>query len=66
MRSGLRREKHPADAIGVAAMVGRVATGEIEDSATPKDKVHCDPGGKKGGAARAAGLTPKQRLGFAL
>ena len=26
-----RREKRPADAIGLAVMIGKIATGEIED-----------------------------------
>jgi len=42
-------------------MVGRIATGEIEDNAPPADKAHHSRGGKKGGAARAAALTPTQR-----
>lgn len=31
MPKGPRGEKRPADAIGAAVMVGRIATGEIED-----------------------------------
>ena len=35
-------------------MVAKIATGEVEDNATPADKMHHSAGGKKGGAARAA------------
>ena len=31
MPKGPRGEKRPADAIGLAAMIGKIATGEIED-----------------------------------
>jgi len=61
MPKGPRGEKRPADAVGLAVMVGRIATGEIEDNPTPEDKAHHSRGGKKGGAARAAALTPEQR-----
>ena len=61
MPKGPRGEKRPADVVGVAVMVGRIATGEIEDNPTPPDKAHHSRGGKKGGAARAAKLTPEER-----
>lgn len=61
MPKGPRGEKRPADAIGRAIMVAKIATGEIDDNATPADKAHHSRGGKKGGAARAAALTPEQR-----
>jgi hypothetical protein len=32
MPRGPKGEKRPADAIGTAVMVGRIATGEIEDT----------------------------------
>jgi hypothetical protein len=58
--------KRPADVIGAAVMVGRIATGEIEEGAgTPPDDDGKDPAavalGRKGGAARAAGMTAKRR-----
>ncbi|TBN37773.1 RNA-binding protein [Paracoccus subflavus] len=47
-------------------MVGRIATGELED--TPEDDGK-DPAakamGKKGGAARAASMTPERRAEIA-
>jgi hypothetical protein len=61
MPKGPHGEKRPADVIGAAVMVGRIATGEIEDNPTAPDKAHHSRGGKKGGAARAAKLTPEQR-----
>src|SRR4051812_9601574 len=57
-------EKRPADAIGVAVMVGRIATGEIDESGPPSDEGK-DPAavalGRKGGEARAAGLSARRR-----
>jgi hypothetical protein len=60
MPKGPQGQKRPADAIGLAVMVGRIATGEIEDTTDPS-KDHHREGGKKGGAARAASLSPEQR-----
>ena len=60
MPKGPRGEKRPADAIGLAVLVGRIATGEVEDTAD-ESKAHHREGGKKGGAARAATLTPEER-----
>lgn len=53
----------PADVIGNAVHVMRIATGEIEDDAPVddgKDKA-AQALGKKGGAARAAKLTAEER-----
>ena len=61
MPKGPNGQKRPGDVIGAAVMVARIATGEIEDNATPADKAHHSRGGKKGGAARAAALTPEKR-----
>ena len=61
MPKGPNGQKRPADAIGLAVMVGRIATGEVEDTAADPLKAHHSAGGKKGGAARAAALTPEQR-----
>jgi len=61
MPKGPRREIRPADVIGAAVMVGRIATGEVEDTGNDPTKAHHSRGGKKGGAARAAALTPEQR-----
>lgn len=61
MPKGPRGEKRPGDVIGAAIMVAKIATGEVEDNATPADKAHHSRGGKKGGAARAKALTAAQR-----
>ncbi|MDR6833596.1 MULTISPECIES: hypothetical protein [unclassified Sphingopyxis] len=59
MPKGPRGEKRPADAIGLAVMVGKIATGEIEND---RDDFKSDAAslGSKGGKARAVSL-PKER-----
>jgi hypothetical protein len=61
MPKGPNGQKRPGDVIGAAIMVAKIATGEVEDNATASDKAHHSRGGKAGGAARAAALTPAQR-----
>ena len=59
MPRGPKGEKRPADVIGAAVMVGRIATGEIEeDRGNAPNRAK---GGRKGGKARADALTPEQR-----
>lgn len=62
MPKGPKGEKRPADVIGNAVMIGRIATGEIDDKGADDGK---DPAAKalgaKGGAVRAAKLTPEKR-----
>ncbi len=53
MPKGPQGQKRPADAIGLAVLVGKIATGEVEDT-KPASKA-------KSGKARARALTPKQR-----
>ena len=65
MPKGPRGEKRPGDVIGAAIMVAKIATGEVEDNATPADKAHHSAGGKKGGASRAAKLSPERRAEIA-
>jgi hypothetical protein len=60
MPRGPKGEKRPADVIGAAVMVGRIATGEIEEGSEPETEATAALG-KRGGKARAASLTPKQR-----
>ncbi len=64
---GPRGEKRPADVIGNAVRVMRIATGEIEEGAPPEDGK--DPAavsmGKRGGAARAKSMTPERRAEIA-
>jgi hypothetical protein len=52
MPRGQRREA-PPDVIGAAVMVGRIATGEIEEGTEPETKAAAALG-KHGGKARAA------------
>ena len=61
MPKGPNGQKRPADAVGLAVLVGRIATGEVEDTAVAPSTDHHSRGGKRGGAARAAKLTPEQR-----
>ena len=59
MPKGPKGEKRPADVIGAAILVGRIATGDAEDK--PSKAPNRAKGGKAGGAARAKKLTPEQR-----
>ena len=60
MPRGPKGEKRPADVIGAAVMIGRIATGEIEEGGVPETKAAAALG-RRGGNARAASLTPEQR-----
>jgi hypothetical protein len=69
MPRGPKGEKRPADVIGNAVHVMRIATGEIsEDFPTPESEGK-DPAavalGRKGGKARAEGLSKKRRKDIA-
>jgi hypothetical protein len=61
MPRGPKGEKRPADAIGNAVMIGRIATGEIEDLTDDGKNAAAVALGRLGGKARAAGMTPKKR-----
>jgi hypothetical protein len=62
MPRGPKGEKRPADAIGHAVMIARIATGEIEDITTEDGKNAAAVAlGRRGGKARAAGTTAKKR-----
>lgn len=54
MPKGPQGQKRPADAIGAAIMVGRIATGEISEAPAV-------PLGSAGGKARAEALSPGRR-----
>jgi hypothetical protein len=67
MPTGPKGEKSPADVIGNAIRVAKIATGEIEFKGAPddgKDKA-AQQLGKKGGAARAKSMTPERRAEIA-
>jgi hypothetical protein len=62
MPKGPRGEKRPADAIGAAIRVARIATGEEQEEPRPDDKSEAARLlGKLGGQARANKLTKKKR-----
>lgn len=68
MPRGPRGEKRPADVIGAAVQIARIATGEIEEDLDTtddgKDKAAVALG-RKGGAARAAKLSKRRRAEIA-
>jgi len=61
MPKGPQGQKRPADVIGNAVHVMRIATGEVEEQGNDPGKEYARRGGLKGGAARAAKLTPEER-----
>ena len=62
MPRGPKGEKRPADVIGAAVMVGKIATGEIEDLTTEEGKNAAAVAlGRMGGKARAEGMSAKRR-----
>ena len=65
MPKGPQGQKRPADVVGNAVLIGRIATGEVEDTTDDPSKAHHSAGGKKGGAARAASLSPSERSAIA-
>ena len=63
MARGPQGQKRPADAIGCAVMVGRIATGEItEELKKPSGKVRS---GRAGSKARAQNLSQEERTAIA-
>jgi hypothetical protein len=59
MPRGPKGEKRPADVIGNAVHVMRIATGEVEESNLPESPAAAL--GRLGGKARAARLDPQTR-----
>jgi len=64
MPKGPRGEKRPADVIGAAVKVMRIATGE-ETEEVDSVKSAAAELGARGGKARAKNLTPEQRAEIA-
>jgi hypothetical protein len=60
MPRGPKGEKRPADVIGNAVHVMRIATGELEEN-PEMGKEYARKGGLIGGKARAKSLSPKRR-----
>jgi hypothetical protein len=69
MPKGPKGEKRPADVIANAVKIGRIATRqEDEDYDTPEKSGKYPAAvsmGKRGGKARAAGMTPERRVEIA-
>jgi hypothetical protein len=62
MPRGPKRERRPADVIGNAIHVMRIATGEIEETLTEDGKNAAAVAlGRMGGKARAEGMSAKRR-----
>lgn len=64
MPRGPKGEKRPADVIGAAVMVAKIATGEIDENLPAKNQDAVSRGrrgGERGGKARAASLAPERR-----
>jgi len=59
MPKGPQGQKRPADLIGNAVMVAKIATGEIQDN--PSQTPGRIRSGKAGAKARAQILTPEER-----
>lgn len=66
MPKGPKGQKRPADVVSNAVHVMRVLTGEADDDAPDngKDKAAQEMG-RKGGAARAASMSPERRAEIA-
>lgn len=64
MPKGPRGEKRPADAIGLAVMIGKIATGEIEDSVDATKSAAAQLG-SLGGKKRAENMSPERRAEIA-
>ncbi len=60
MPTGPKGQKRLADVIGTAVRVIRIATGEEAETPEPKSSAPAELG-RKGGKARAAAVTAKQR-----
>jgi hypothetical protein len=69
MPKGPKGERRPADVIGAAVKVMRIATGEDSDDAPTPESEGKDPAavsmGKRGAAARAKATTAAQRRAIA-
>lgn len=59
MPKGPRGEKRHADTVKNAMLIGRIATGEVEDR--PSKAPNRAKGGKIGGPARSKSLSPDKR-----
>ncbi len=65
MPKGPNGQKRPADVIGAAVLIGRIAIGEVEDTKRDPGTEANRKGGLKGGKARAKALSPEKRAEIA-
>jgi hypothetical protein len=66
MPKGPQGQKRPADVIGNAVHVMRIATGQEKDTTPASEgKEYARKGGLKGGKARAASMTKERRTEIA-
>ena len=65
MPKGPQGQKRPADVIGNAVRVMRIATGEVGEDAPEIGKEYARKGGLIGGPKRAAKLSKKRRIEIA-
>ena len=61
MPRGPTGEKRPADVIGAAIMVAKIATGEVVEQFDTPPQSEAATLGRKGGRARAAKLSAQER-----
>jgi hypothetical protein len=61
MPRGPKGEKRPADVIGAAIMVAKIATGEVVEQFDTPPQSESATLGRKGGRARAAKLSAQER-----
>ena len=64
MPRGPKGERRPADVVGAAVMVAKIATGEIEEAKTAPKSAAAELG-SKGGKARAQTLSKRRRAEIA-
>ncbi|MGY4398110.1 hypothetical protein ACVWZA_003312 [Sphingomonas sp. UYAg733] len=64
MPKGPNEEERPANAIGLAVMIGRIATGGIEDTRGAASSAAAQLG-SLGGTKRAANMMPERRAKIA-
>lgn len=64
MPKGPRGEKRPADAIGRAVLIAKIATGEVEDERETLSSAAAQLG-SKGGKARAKSLSDERKAEIA-
>lgn len=65
MPKGPQGQKRKADVIGNAVLIGKIATGEVEDTTRDPGTEANRKGGLKGGKARAEKLSAAKRKAIA-